>query len=110
MLRIVIQSFLIPLQKILTSEKKKVSETSEILGVRETVFEPFIILHEDQGARSTKYMYCENVFTWKFSIPFSIVISVMQLTLTMTFIACMAAWVNGMVVRLLHPLLKQNTN
>lgn len=56
------QSFLIPLQIILTSEKKKVSETSEILGVRETVFEPFIILHEDQGARSTKYMYCESVF------------------------------------------------
>lgn len=55
------QGFVIPLQKILTSEKKKVSETSEILGVRETVFEPFIILHEDQGARSTKYMYHENV-------------------------------------------------
>lgn len=33
----------------------------------------------------------------------------MKLTLKMTFIACMAAWVNGMVVRLFHPLLKENT-
>lgn len=36
--------FVIPLQKIMTSEKKEASQTSEIVGFRETVFEPFIIL------------------------------------------------------------------
>lgn len=36
--------FGIPLQRIMTSEKKKASETSEIVGVTEIVFEPFIIL------------------------------------------------------------------
>lgn len=34
----------IPLQKFMTSDKKKASEISEIVGVRETGFEPFIII------------------------------------------------------------------
>jgi len=36
--------FLILLQEIMTSENKKASETSEIIGVRDTAFEAFIIL------------------------------------------------------------------
>lgn len=54
---------------------------------------------------------CRMVSIWKSSMgcfflkgllvfPYHIVISVMELTLKITFIACMAAWVNGMVVRL----------
>lgn len=41
--------------------------------------------------------------------PYRIVVSVMELTLKMTCIVCMAACVNGMVVRLFHTLLKENT-